>query len=122
GNPRFDAAAVRAAAEDVRRLGDEGRLARPLVALLGKRSLGPVNPTVWPEIWPMQIVRTSRQRLALEPLAALVGDAVAFRVSELPDAGRRGDIDRAGVPHCPFREHHLIGENGALVEFAIAVR
>src|SRR5262249_62103302 len=84
GHHRLDAAAVRAAAEDVRRLGDEGRLARPLVALLGKRSLGPVNPTVWPEIWPLQIVRTSRRRLALEPLAALVRHAVPLRIDALP--------------------------------------
>ena len=121
GHDWLDAAAVGPASEDVRRLGDERRLAGALIPLLGKRSLGPVNPAVRAEIRAVQIVRAACQGLPLEPLAALVGHAVAFGVGQLPNTGRRGDIDRAGVPHRPFREHHLVGEDGALVEFAVAV-
>ena len=57
----------------------------------------------------------------MEPDFALVGDAVAVGVGELPDARRGGDVERAVVPHGPFGEQHLVGEDGRLVEPAVAV-
>ena len=70
----------------------------------------------------MQVVRAAGQRLALEPLLALVGDAVAIGIGQLPDARRRRDVERSIEPHRPFRQHHLVGEDDALVETAVAVR
>ena len=46
GHDRLDARSIGTAAEDVRRPGDKRRLARPLVGLLGKRPLAPVDPAV----------------------------------------------------------------------------
>ena len=89
--------AIGPAAEDVGRAGDERRLARPLVGLLGERPFAPVDPAVGAEIGPVQVVGAAGQRLALEPLDALVGDAVAIGVGQFPDARRRGDIERAVV-------------------------
>ena len=69
----------------------------------------------------MQVVGAAGERLAREPLDPLVGHAVAVGVGQLPDGGRRGDVERAAVPHRPLGEHHLVGEDGLLVEFAVAV-
>ena len=60
----------------------------------------------------MQVVGAAGERLALEPLDPLVGHAVAVCVGQLPDGGRRSDVERAAVPHRPFGEHHLVGEDG----------
>ena len=81
--------AVGPAAEDVRGLGDERRLAGPLVGLLGERPLAPVDPAVGAEVGAVQVVGAAGERLALEPLDALVGHAVAVGVGQLPDARRR---------------------------------
>ena len=35
--------------------------------------------------------------------------------------GRRGDVERAVEPHRSLGEHHLVGEDSPLVEFAVAV-
>ena len=69
----------------------------------------------------MQVVGAAGERLAREPLDPLVGHAVAVGIGQLPDGGRRGDVERAGVPHRPLGEHHLVGEDGLLVEFSVAV-
>ena len=52
----------------------------PLVLLPLEGSLAPVNPTVWPEVWPMQVVGAPVGRLAVKPFDALVGHAIAIRV------------------------------------------
>ena len=121
GHDRLDAGSIRPAAEDMGRPRDERRLARPLVGLLGERPLAPVDPAVGPEIRAMQVVGAAGERLALEPLDSLVGHAVAVGIRQLPDARRRGDVERAAVPHRSFGEHHLVGEDGLLVEFSVAV-
>ena len=69
----------------------------------------------------MQVVGAAGERLAREPLDSLVGHAVAVGIGQLPDGGRGGDIERAGVPHRSLGEHHLVGEDGSLVEFSVAV-
>ena len=69
----------------------------------------------------MQVVGAAGERLAREPLDSLVGHAVAVGVGQFPDGGRRGDIERAVVPHRSLGEHHLVGEDGPLVEFSVAV-
>src|SRR5439155_16027290 len=61
------------------------------------------------------------ESFALEPLAALVGDAVTIAVRELPDAWRRGHVQGARRPHHAFRKHHAIGEHRSAVEAASAV-
>ena len=92
---------------------DERLPAGPLVGLLGERALAPVDPAVRAEVRAVQVVGAAGQRLALEPLFALVGDAVAVGVGQLPDARRRGDVERAVEPHRAFGEHHLVGEDDA---------
>ena len=52
GHDRLDAGAIGPAAEDVGCAGDEWRLARPLVGLLGEGSLAPVDPAVGPGYGP----------------------------------------------------------------------
>ena len=101
---------------------DERRLAGPLIGLLREGALAPVNPAVGSEVRPVQVVGAAGQRLALEPFDTLVRDAVAVGVGQLPDARRRSDVERSGVPHRTFGEHHLVGEDRALVEPAVAIR
>ena len=69
----------------------------------------------------MQIIRATCQSLALEPLDAHIRDTVVVGVGQLPDAGRRGDIDGALKPHHALGQHHFIGERNALVEAPVAV-
>src|SRR5262249_41523317 len=101
--------------------GDPGRLAGPLVRLLRKGALAPVDPAVGAEVRAMQVVGASGKRLALEPLRALVGHAVTVGVGQLPDAGRGRDVERAVVPEGPLGKHHLVRKDRALVEPAISV-
>ncbi len=112
----------RPAAKDVRCPRHKRRPTRPRMRLLREGPLGPVDPAVGPEIGSVQIVGAPGQRLSLEPLLAPIGDAVAIRVSEFPDARRRGDIERAVEPHRSFGKHHAIGKHHARVEAAVAVR
>ena len=98
-----------------------GGLPGPFVGLLGERALRPVDPAVGPGIRAVQIVGAAGERLSLEPFLAPIGHAVAVGIRQLPDAGRRGDVERAVEPHRAFREHHSIGEDHALVEAAVAV-
>ena len=121
GHHRLDRAVVGPRAEDVRRLGDKGRASRPLVGLFGERPLAPVDPAVGPEIGPVQVVGAAGERLALEPLLAAVGHAVAVGIGQLPDARRRRDVERAREPQRSLGKHHLVGEDGPLVEPAVAV-
>ena len=52
---------------------------------------------------------------------ALVSDAVVVGVGELPDAGRRADVEAAIQPARALREGHLVGEDRAFVEGAVLV-
>lgn len=70
----------------------------------------------------MQIIRAAGERLALEPFLAHVGHAVAVRVGEFPNAGRRGDVERTIEPQATLRQHHLVREGDRLVEASIAIR
>jgi hypothetical protein len=70
----------------------------------------------------VEVVRATRAGLPLEPLHALIGDAIAVGVLEPPDARRCGDVERAIEPEGAFGEHHLVGEDGALLEDPVAVR
>jgi hypothetical protein len=117
---RFEARAVGAAAKDV------GGARLPLAAvhqvrLLGEGALAPVNPTVGARIGTVQVVRAAGKGLALEPLDAVLGHAVAIAVGELPDARRRRHVERAALEHGAGEEHHPIGEHDALVEPAVAI-
>ncbi len=109
------------AAEDVRRARHERLLAGARVRLLRKRALGPVDPSVGSQVRTVEIVRAARQRLALEPLFAPIRDAVPVGIGQLPDARRRGDVQRPVEPHRPFRQHHPVGEDDAPVEPSVAV-
>ena len=98
-----------------------GGLPGPLVGLLGERALRPVDPAVGPGVRAVEIVGAPGDRLPLEPFLPPIGNAVAVGIRQLPDAGRRGDVERSVEPHRPLWEHHAIGEDDALVEAAITV-
>ena len=120
GHHGLETSAIWPAAEDVR------GFARPFVAvddvrLFGERAFAPVDPAVRSGVGAVQIVRTAGKRAAFEPFDALVGDAVAIFVGEFPNAGRGGDVERAVEEQRAFREHHVVGEDGALVELAVAI-
>ncbi len=121
GHDRLDAGAVGPGAEDVGCPRYQGLCSGPFVSLLRERSFTPVDPAVWPEIGPMQIVRTARECLALEPFDSLVGHAGALGVGQLPDARRRGHVQGSLVPHRSFGKHHLVGKHPGLVKLAIAL-
>ena len=70
----------------------------------------------------MQIVRAAGERLALVPFLAAIGDAVTIGIGQLPDARRRGDVERPVEPHRPLGQHHPVGEDDADIEAAVAVR
>jgi hypothetical protein len=69
----------------------------------------------------VQFVRTAGERFALKPFDAFIRDAVIVRVGELPDARRRGDVQRPVQELRAFRKHHPVGEHCAPVEFAVAI-
>ena len=121
GDHRLDQRLARPPAEDVRGACHQRRLARPLVRLLGKRALGPVDPPVGPQIRAVEIVGAPGQRLAGEPLFALIRHAVVVGVGELPDAGRSAHVQRPVEPHRALRQHHAVRKDDAGVEDAVAV-
>jgi hypothetical protein len=105
----------------VRRPGDERGTPGTRVGLLRERPLAPVDPAVGAEIGPVQVVGAAGQRLALEPLLAAVGHAVAVGVGQLPDARRRRHVERAVGPQRPLGEHHPVGEGRPPVEATVAI-
>ena len=118
---RFQAGAVRSAAEDMRRAGDKRGFARAVEGLLSKGSLAPIDPAIGSQVGAVHVVRAAGQSLALEPFFALVRHAVAVGVRQFPNAGGSADIERAVEPHRPFREHHLVREHRALIEEPVAI-
>ena len=88
----FAPAAIGPRAEKMRGTGDEIAPVGQPVRLLGKCAFAPINKTIRPRIRPVQIVRATGQRFAIEPHLALVRDAIAIGVRELPDDRRRGDV------------------------------
>src|SRR4030095_3685188 len=88
----FSKSAARFPTENVRRSCHQRWLAFARVRLLRERSLAPIDPAVWTEIWTVQIVCTVGERLALEPFFTLIGDTVAIGVGKFPDAGRCRNI------------------------------
>ena len=122
GEHGFKARAIGPRTEDVRGARDEGLAVRERVALLGERTFRPVNPAVWAEVGAVQVVCAAGERLAVMPHLALVGDAVAVGVGELPDLRRRGNVERAVVKHRALGEHHLVREDHGLVEASVTVR
>ncbi len=121
GHHRLDSCAVGPGAKDMRRPGDKRRLALALVRLFGKRPFAPVDPTIGSAERAVDVVGAAGERLALEPLFALVGHAVAVGVGEFPDAGGRADKERAIEPHQALGQHQLVGVDGALVIDAVVV-
>ena len=115
--PSFDPSA-----EDVRRPGHERFPPGALIGLFRKRPLRPVDPAVETEVRPVQVIGAIGQGLGIKPFHPLVRDAVAVGVGELPDAWRCGHVNRAIVPEHAFGEHHFVGEDGARVVAAIAIR
>src|ERR1043166_3136717 len=111
---------VRPSAENMRGSAGKSPSSWQLISLLGKSSFAPINPAIRAKIRPMQIVGATSQRLALVPFGADVGYAIVVRVRQLPNAGRRGNIDRSVVPHASFRKHHLIGKHRGFIEMAAA--
>ncbi len=121
GHDDVQARTVGARAIDVRGFVVQRAAVAELVGLLGERAFRPVNVTVRSEMWPVDIVGATRERVALPPFLALIGHAVAVRVAEPPDARRRRDVNPAVMPQATLREHHLLGEHDRLVEAAVAV-
>ena len=121
GHHGFESAAIGPRAEQMRRASLPSGPSGKIVCLLGERALAPVDEPVRPAIRPVQIVRATRQRLAVEPRLALVRDAVAIRVGELQNLRRRGNVERAAKPHRAFGKHQPVGENCALIETPVAI-
>ena len=112
---------IRPAAEDVRRTGDEWRLAWAIIGLLGESPLAPVDPAVGAEIGAVQVIGATRERFTLKPLDPLIGHAIAVGIGQLPDAGGRRNVERSVVPHGSLGEHHLVGEDRPRFIAAVAV-
>jgi hypothetical protein len=92
------------------------------VGLLGERALRPVNPAIRTEVRPVQVVRTTGESLPFEPFLAMIRDAIAVAIGQLPDTRRRRHIERTVVPHRALGKHHPVGEHDRGVEAAVAVR
>ena len=121
GHHRLDHGVAGTPAKDVRSACHQRRLARAFVGLLGERAFGPIDPAVGTEVGPVEVVRAVGQRLSLKPLFASIGHAVSIGIRQFPDARRRRDIQGPVKPHRAFGKHHLVGEDDARVEPAIAV-
>src|SRR5439155_20604964 len=91
------------------------------VSLLGERAFGPVEVSVRTEVGAVEVVGAAGQRAAIEPLFALVRDAIAVSIRKSPNARRSGDVNGPLVPEAALREHHLIGEHDRFVEATVAV-
>ena len=81
------------------------------VRLLSEGAFRPVEVAVRAEVRTVDVIRAARERAALEPLLAFVGNAVTVGVGKLPDARRASDINRAGVPKAALGEHDFVGEH-----------
>ena len=89
--------------------------------LVRKAAGAPVQAAVGAEAAAVHVVGHARVGEAGDQLFALVGHVVAVGIGQLPEAGGRRTIDRAVVPGDALRKHHLVGEDLALVEAAVAV-
>ena len=90
---RLEPRPVRSRPKDVRRPRHKGLPVSQRVPLLGEGAFRPIEPTLRPEIRPVQIVRTPRQRLAVIPLLPSVRHAVAIRIGEFPNVRRRSHVE-----------------------------
>ena len=107
---------------------DAGRLARvhhgtvaphDLVALA---TVAPVEAAVrWVEEGAVDVGGVPGVLETADDHHAFVGDTVTITVGQLPDAGRRRDIERAIQPAGTLGEGHAVGEDGHAVEDAVAV-
>ena len=69
----------------------------------------------------MHVVATAANRAAVEPGYPLIRHVIAILVGELPYVRRRAHIDSAFVNEDAFRERHVLGKDGRVIEYAIAV-
>src|SRR5688572_12342665 len=77
GHYWLNAGAIRPRAEDVRGARGEFFSIRKCVGLFGEGAFAPVNPAIGPGVRAVQVVRAASECLALKPLDAHVGYAVA---------------------------------------------
>ena len=116
-----DVAAVRCAAPDTAGEGfiDEGAvLLHDLVAFA---AMTPVEPAVGMQEGAMHVSGIAGVVEAADDHLTLLCDAVVVAVSELPQSGRRADVEAAVQPARALRKGHLVGEDGAFVEDAVLV-
>jgi hypothetical protein len=94
---------------------------RSLVLLTFKGSFALVNPTVRAEVWTMQVICAIVGRLAVKPLYALVGHAIAISVCQFPDDGHGATVKGPIVPKSSFRKHHFVCKYSRLFKLAVSV-
>ncbi len=121
GQHRFEAAVVWPSAENMGCAAFEFLPVGKIVSLFRKCTFAPINPSIRPEIRPVQIIGATGKRLAFVPFFADIRNPVAVGVGEFPDARRRGDVERTVMPKTAFREHHFVRENHVFIEFAIPI-
>ena len=113
--------AVGFARPDARRETGMDQRAVLLFHFVALAAVTPVEPAIGMEERPVNVRRVARVFEAADDHLASVGHAVAVGVGQLPDAGRRRDVERAVEPDAALREGHLVGEHAGLVVNAIAV-
>ena len=69
----------------------------------------------------MKIIGAAGQGLSLKPLLPSIRDAVIIGISQLPDTGRSGDVERSVEPNGALWKHHPVGKDDSLVEGSVVV-
>jgi hypothetical protein len=116
----FDLAAVELAAEDACRLAGH-HLAVGLLDGVAMPAVAPVEPAIGAEEGAMNVGGVAGEAKLCDEFRAFVGLAIAVGVFELPQARRRTGVQSALVPEDAHRQRHVVGEDGGLVEDAVAV-
>src|SRR5689334_19697350 len=85
-------------------------------------AMAPVKPAIRMKEGAVYISSVPGVFEATDDHFALVRNAVAIRVGQLPDSRRRGHIERPIEPNATLRKCHPIGEHADAIVTAIAVR
>ena len=92
GHHGFQLRMVWSTAKHMRRSRAPAWLTDKVVRLLGKRSLGELDPTIGSEVGTMKIISAAGKRASVVPHLAEIREAITVGVGELEDLWSRRDI------------------------------
>jgi len=116
-----DIRAVGFARPDARRETGMDERAILLFHFVALPAMTPIESAIGMEEGPVNVRCVACVFEAADDHLALIGHTVAVGIGQLPDTGRRRDVERAIEPDAALRESQLIREYTGFVVYAIAV-